>query len=82
MFRRGLSYVPTFFAEAGGLLAYGALFRRAADYVDRILKGTKPCDLPVQRPTTFEFAINAKTAKALGLHLSQSLLIRADRLIE
>ena len=78
-------FVP-FFAEAGGLLAYGPnfrdLFRRAADYTDRILKGAKPGDLPVQRPTTFEFVINVKTAKALGLQIPQSLLPRADRIIE
>jgi putative ABC transport system substrate-binding protein len=78
-------FVP-FFAEAGGLLAYGPefrdLFRRAADYADKILKGAKPGDLPVQRPTKFEFVINLKTAKALGLPIPGSLLIRADRLIE
>ena len=78
-------FVPLF-AEAGGLLAYGPnfrdLFRRAADYTDRILKGARPGDLPVQRPTTFEFVINLKTAKALGLQMPQSLLLRADRVIE
>ena len=73
-------FVP-FFAEAGGLFAYGPdfhdLFRSAAGYVDRILKGAKPADLPVQRPTKFEFIINLKTAKALILQISQSLLLRA-----
>jgi len=77
-------FVP-FFAEAGGLLAYGPdfldLFRSAAGYVDRILKGAKPADLPVQRPTKFEFIVNLKTAKALSLQISQSLLLRADRVI-
>jgi putative ABC transport system substrate-binding protein len=77
-------FVP-FFAEAGGLLAYGPnfhdLFRSAAGYVDRILKGAKPGDLPVQRPTTFEFIINVKTANALSLQIPQSLRLRANRLI-
>jgi len=78
-------FVP-FFAEVGGLLAYGPefrdLFRGAADYTARILKGAKPADLPVQRPTTFEFLINLKTAQALGLHLQPSLILRANRVIE
>jgi len=78
-------FVP-FFAEAGGLLAYGPSFvdpfRRAASYVDRILKGAQPGQLPVQRPTKFELLINLKAAKALGLKIPLSLLQRADQVIE
>jgi putative ABC transport system substrate-binding protein len=76
----------TVFARDGGLLSYGPdpvdLFRRAATYVDRILRGAKPGDLPVQFPTKFEIVVNLKTAKTLGLAVPQSILLRADEAIE
>ena len=74
------------FADAGGLMAYGpeldVFFRRCAVYVDRILKGTTPADLPIERPTRYEFVINSRTARTLGLALPPSLLLRADKVIE
>jgi putative tryptophan/tyrosine transport system substrate-binding protein len=86
-----MSHLPTMhqdgrMVEAGGLISYAAsvpdVWRRGATYVDKILKGAKPADLPVEQPTTFELVINLKTAKALGLTLPASLLVLADKVIQ
>jgi len=74
------------FPKVGGLMAYGrnlpSMFKRAASYVDRILSGANPGELPIERPTKFELVVNLKTAKAIGLTLPESFLVRADEVIE
>ena len=78
-------YPTSEFVEAGGLMSYGPnytdLFRRAADFVDKILKGTKPADLPIEQPKKFEFIVNLKAAKQIGVTIPSSVLARADRVI-
>ncbi len=85
-YRLPTTYPYRFFVEAGGLVSYGPNlvegYRRAASYVDRILRGEKPGDLPVQAPTKYELVVNLKTAKALGQNVPPSLLARADEVIE
>jgi putative ABC transport system substrate-binding protein len=79
-------YSASYFARDGGLLSYGVdpvdIWRRPASYVDRILRGAKPAELPVQLPTKFHMVLNLKTAKALGLAVPPSILVRADEVIE
>ena len=79
-------YWATEFVETGGLMTYGVnftdLYRRAARYVDKILKGSKPAELPVEQPTRFEFIVNLKTAKQIGLTIPPNLLARADKVIK
>jgi putative ABC transport system substrate-binding protein len=84
--RMAAIYETSEFVESGGLMSYGPSaadnYRRAAGYVDRILKGAKPAELPVEQPSKIELVINAKSARALGLVIPQSVLLRADRIID
>jgi putative ABC transport system substrate-binding protein len=79
-------YAENLYAESGGLISYGPnvsdMFRRAADFADKILKGVKAADIPVEQPTTFDLVVNLKTAKALGLTIPQTLIATADEVIE
>jgi hypothetical protein len=85
-YRLPAMFIFKYYVDAGGLMSYGvditSNFRRLAEYVAKILNGAKPADLPVEQPTKFELAVNLKTAKALGLELPTSLLLRADEVIE
>ena len=80
------TYPYSEFVEAGGLMSYGPditdLWRRAADFVDKILKGTKPADMPVEQPTKFEFVVNLKTVKQIGMTIPQKVMERADKVIQ